>query len=43
MACFMTFPSSMWTKEAWKREVKLEGKSIKNKREEAVKEINVNL
>ena len=43
MACFMTFPSIMWIKEAWKREVKLEGKSIKNETEEAIKEINVNL
>ena len=39
----MTFPSIMWIKEAWKREVKLEGKSIKNETEEAIKEINVNL
>ena len=40
MACHMTFSSSMWIKAAWKREVKLEGKSIK-KFAEALKEIYV--
>ena len=36
----MTYSSSMWIKEAWKREIKLEGKSIKKEAEEALKEIN---
>ena len=43
VACYMTFSSSMWIKEAWKREVKLEGKSIKKEAEEALKEIDVNV
>ena len=40
MACYMTFSSSMWIKAARKREVKLEGKSLK-KFAEALKEIYV--
>ena len=32
----------MRIKEAWKREVNLEGKSIKKEAEEVLKEINVN-
>ena len=39
----MVFSSSIWIKEAWKREVKLKGKSIKKEAEEAFKEINVNV
>ena len=37
------FSSSMWTKEAWKREVNLEEKSIKKEAEETLAEINVNV
>ena len=43
VACYMTFSSSMWIEEAWKREVKLEEKSIKNEAEEALKKINISL
>ena len=39
----MTFSITMWIKEAWKQEVKLEGKSIKKEVEEALKAINVNI
>ena len=39
----MTFCSSVCIKEAWKREVNLEGKSIKKEVEEALKKINVNI
>ena len=35
--CYMAFSSSMWIKETWKWEVKLEGKSIKKEAEEALK------
>ena len=41
VACHMVFSSIIWIKEAWKWEVKLEGKSIKKEAEEALKEINV--
>ena len=43
VACYMTFSSSLWIKETWKREVNLKGKSIKKEAEEALKEINVNV
>ena len=43
VACYMMFSSSMWTKEAWKREVNLEEKSIKKEAEETLAEINVNV
>ena len=33
----------MWIKEAWKREYKLKGKSIKQEEEESLNEINVNV
>ena len=39
----MTSSSSMWIKKAWKREVNLEGMSIKKEAEETLKEINVNV
>ena len=39
----MTFSITMWIKEVWKQEVKLEGKSIKKEAEEALKAINVNI
>ena len=42
VSCYITFSSSMRIKEAWKREVNLEGKSIKKEAEEVLKEINVN-
>ena len=43
VACYMTFSSSIWIKEAWKQEVNLEGKSIKKEPEDALKEVNVNV
>ena len=39
--CYKTFSSNIWIKEAWKREVSLEGKSIKNEAEETLKKIIV--
>ena len=38
----MTFSRSVWTKEPWKGEINLEGKSIKKELEEALTDINVN-
>ena len=35
--------SSIWIKEAWKREVNLEAKSIKKEAKEALKERNINV
>ena len=42
-ACYLAFSSSMWVKEALKREVDIEGKSSKKEAEEALKGINVNV
>ena len=43
VACYMTFSSTVCIKEAWKRQVNLEGKPIKKEAEETLKEINVNV
>ena len=43
VACYLTFSSSLWIKEAWKREVNLEENSEKKGTEERLKKINVNV
>lgn len=42
VACYMAFSENIWIKEAWKREVRHEGISIKKEAEKALRKLNVN-